>query len=225
MPVTEWCNQYREALHGAANSPQAEAMSAYMRNQFSFLGIPAPQRRILTRKIANSARKSLNEREILSLAQLLWHEKEREFQYAACDLLAASVGKLGLSSLPQLEQLVEQKSWWDTVDSLAGKVIGPIILANQKGHLRMDELAHAPSLWLRRVAILYQLGWKTATDQERLLHNCLGNAQDQNFFIRKAIGWALRQYARSEPEIVRGWLANYHLLFSPLSRREASRHL
>jgi 3-methyladenine DNA glycosylase AlkD len=166
--------------------------------------------------------------DLLSLAQALWDLPEREFQYVAVDLLAKHHPLLDLDNLPRLLELVQRHPWWDTVDGLAG-VVGKILLrarAEQPDVQRhMDACLGHSSLWVRRVAMLHQLGWKVQTDEARLLRYALALAPETEFFIRKAIGWALRDYARTWPETVRAFLSEHGQRLSALTRREAGKHL
>jgi 3-methyladenine DNA glycosylase AlkD len=144
------------------------------------------------------------------------------------DLLAKHHRQLGVDSLSHLLQLVQRRVWWDTVDGLAG-VVGDILLRARAGQpevqRQMDDWLGHPSLWVRRVAMLHQLGWKAQTDQARLFRYALVLAPDTEFFIRKAIGWALRDHARTQPEAVRAFLADHSHVLSGLTRREAGKHL
>ena len=218
--------QIEAALRPLADAQQAVPMRAYMLNQFAFLGIRATARRQALRglpKLSGWAAPQL-----LALADRLWELPEREFQYVAVDLLAKYHRQLGPESLAHLLQLVQRKPWWDTVDALAG-VVGDILLRARAGQPEvqraMDACLSHPNLWVRRVAMLHQLGWKAQTDEVRLLHYALTLAPEPDFFIRKAIGWALRDHARSRPEAVRAFLAQHAQSLSGLTRREAGKHL
>lgn len=218
--------QIEAALRPLADAQQAVPMRAYMLNQFAFLGIHATARRQALRglpKLSGWAAPQL-----LALADRLWDLPEREFQYVAVDLLAKYYRQLGPESLAHLLQLVQRKPWWDTVDALAG-VVGDILLRARAGQPEvqraMDACLSHPNLWVRRVAMLHQLGWKAQTDEVRLLHYALTLAPEPDFFIRKAIGWALRDHARSRPEAVRAFLAQHAQSLSGLTRREAGKHL
>ena len=162
------------------------------------------------------------------LAEALWDLPEREFQYVAVDLLTKHHRQLDLYSLPRLLQLVQRHSWWDTVDGLAG-VVGDILLQARGGQRDvqrpMDACLSHSNQWMRRVAMLHQLGWKAQTDEARLLRYALALAPETDFFIRKAIGWALRDYARTRPEAVCDFLAQHAQRLSGLTRREAGKHL
>lgn len=218
--------QIEGALRALADAQQAQPMRAYMQDQFAFLGIHATPRRQALRALPGL--KDWTAPALLALAEALWALPEREFQYAAVDLLAKYHRQLDLQSLPSLIALVQRKSWWDSVDALAG-VVGDILLqARQQGHdgqHTMDSCLGHSNVWVRRVAMLHQLGWKEQTDESRLLTYALRLASEPDFFIRKAIGWALRDYARTRPEAIRAFLAQHGQVFSGLTRREAGKHL
>ncbi len=226
MPsVAIWLAPIEAALRALADAQQAEPMKAYMLGQFEFLGIRAGPRREALKglmKFTGTAD------ELLALAEALWRLPEREFRYAAIDLLAKHHKRLDVSALPRILQLVQTDPWWDTVDGLAG-VVGDILLqakASQPDVQRhMDACLVHPHLWVRRVAMLHQLGWREQTDPERLLRYALTLAPEKDFFIRKAIGWALRDHARTQPDAVRDFLARHADQLSGLTRREAGKHL
>jgi 3-methyladenine DNA glycosylase AlkD len=218
--------QVDAALRPLADPVQAAPMRAYMLDQFAFLGIRATPRRQALRGLPRL--NTWMAADLLSVAEALWKMPEREFQYVAVDLLAKHHGQLGMESLPSLLQLVQRHAWWDTVDGLAG-VVGDILL---RAHTRqpevqrqMDDWLGHPSLWVRRVAMLHQLGWKVQTDQARLFRYALALAPETDFFIRKAIGWALRDHARTQPDAVRAFLMAHAHVLSGLTRREAGKHL
>jgi 3-methyladenine DNA glycosylase AlkD len=219
-------SQINAALRPLADLAQAVPMRAYMLDQFAFLGIRATSRRQALRGLPRL--NTWMAADLLSVAEALWDLPEREFQYVAVDLLAKHHGQLGMESLPSLLQLVQRHAWWDTVDGLAG-VVGDILLRERAGQAdvqhQMDDWLGHPSLWVRRVAMLHQLGWKVQTDQARLFRYALALAPETDFFIRKAIGWALRDRARTQPEAVRTFLADHAHVLSGLTRREAGKHL
>jgi len=218
--------QIEAALRPLADAVQAVPMRAYMLDQFAFLGIRATPRRQALRGLPRL--KTWTAPKLLALAESLWELPEREFQYVAVDLLSIHHKQLDLDSLPRLLQLVQRKSWWDTVDGLAG-VVGDAVLQAQidtrDGQSAMDACLVHSNLWVRRVAMLHQLGWKEKTDEARLLRYALTLAPETEFFIRKAIGWALRDYARSKPKVVRAFLSAHAQHLSGLTRREAGKHL
>jgi 3-methyladenine DNA glycosylase AlkD len=213
------------ALRAQADPQLSGPMRAYMLDQFEFLGIRAgPRREVLKGlpKFVGSAD------ELLSLAEALWRLPEREFRYAAIDMLAKHHQKLDPTALPRLLTLVQTDPWWDTVDGLAAVVSDLVLRAKAvqpEVQTWMDPCLTHPHLWVRRVAMLHQLGWKGQTDQARLFRYALALAHEKDFFIRKAIGWALRDHARSQPDAVRTFLLEHAEQLSGLTRREAGKHL
>lgn len=224
--VGDLLSQIEAALRPLADAQQAIPMRAYMLDQFEFLGIRATPRRQALRSLPRL--KAFSAAELLNAAEALWALPEREFQYVAVDLLSKYHRQLDMDSLPRLLQLVQRRSWWDTVDGLAG-VVGDILLQARTDHedvqRHMDACLTHSNLWVRRVAMLHQLGWKAQTDEVRLLRYALALAPENDFFIRKAIGWALRDYAYTRPDVVRAFLAQHAPALSGLTRREAGKDL
>lgn len=196
-----------------ADPRQAAAMRAYMRDQFAFLGIPSPLRRQLSKPFLDS--------DPMPVALACWELPEREFQYFACDLLARHAKKLTPADLPALRTLITTKPWWDTVDALAANVVGPVVSGDQTP---MDAWAADDNLWVVRTAILHQLRYRAATDVERLFAYTRENRHHKDFFVRKGIGWALREYAKTDPAAVRNFVAE-HPDLSGLSKREALKNI
>lgn len=217
--MNDFALQVQQHLQALGDSDKAKWMASYMKGKFAFLGIQTPVRRQaslpLLRAFAGNP---------IEAAEALWALPEREYQYVAVDLLRRQSKQLSGAHLPALEALVQDKSWWDSVDGLA-VTIGGIVLRQPELARRMDSLIGSPNLWLRRVALLHQLEWKESTNEARLFDYCRQCAEEKEFFIRKAIGWALRQYARTNPVAVRGFLDMYREKLSGLSFREASKHL
>jgi 3-methyladenine DNA glycosylase AlkD len=195
-------------------------MAAYMRNQYAFLGIPSPERRQLQRE-ALAGLAGPDEQQLASVLHELWGRAEREYQYAAADIAARWAGVSGPNALGLFRELICTKSWWDTVDALASHVVGPLVAADPDLAREMDAWIDDENLWLRRTAILHQLGYKAATDADRLFGYCLRRAHEREFFIRKAIGWALREYSKTGAAAVTAFVATHETELSPLSRREA----
>jgi 3-methyladenine DNA glycosylase AlkD len=208
------------ALAGAANSDHIAGMRAYMREQFDFLGVATPARRAAVKSILKSL-KGIGAAALLRHANELWELPEREFQYVAIDLLAMHSKELETRHVANLLQLVQKKSWWDSVDGLAS-LIGDVLRGKHEG---MDDCVRHSNMWLRRVALLHQLGWREHVDQQRLFAYCLLLALEKEFFIQKAIGWALRDYAHHNPDAVRAFLLAESYRLPALSYREANKHL
>lgn len=207
------------ALQPLADRDRAVAMAAYQQNFFPFLGIQTPVRRKAVHALLRAY-----EGDALAAADILWHRREREYQYVACDLLAMKANTLTAAALEPLLLMAQRKSWWDSVDSLV-KTVGKLVQQTPALVHHMDELIVHEDFWLRRIALLHQLGWKENTDADRLFRYCLQQAGEKEFFIRKAIGWALRDYAHHDPLAVAEFLAHNGAVLSPLSRREAAKHL
>ena len=199
---------------------RAVAMAAYMRDQFPFLGIASPERAAL-QQLALAGLAKPTEGELELAVRELWALPEREYQYAGMDLLARNVKVLSPGFLETAPWLLTTKSWWDTVDTLAARVVGPLVLRNPQVRETMDSWATEPNFWIVRTAILHQLRFKSATDSARLFRYCEIHAGDTEFFIRKAIGWALREYSKTDAAAVRRFVFEHEGDLSGLSKREA----
>jgi 3-methyladenine DNA glycosylase AlkD len=212
------------ALHAVltplADPARAPAMRAYMRDQFDYLGIPTPQRRFAAKPMLREFKGDAPEI-LLQCASELWEQPLREYQYIAIDLLAMHWKQLDVTHLSALFSLVQRKSWWDTVDGLAG-IVSDVLRHRHDG---MDDALNHNNFWMRRIALLHQLGWRDKTDADRLYAYCLALAHEKEFFIQKAIGWALRDYARHAPDEVRDFTQRHQARLSALSFREANKHL
>ena len=212
-----------EALEPLADAQQAVGMRAYMRDQFQYLGIPTPARRAVVLRLVKEWNPT-SAAELRAAAEGLWRLREREYAYAALDLLAKRSALLGLENLEWLLKLALREPWWDTVDALV-KVIGAIVhREGAKGRRAMDRALKHKSLWIRRIAMLHQLGRKGETDAERLFAYADTLAREEEFFIRKAVGWALRDYAWHDPKAVRVYLLSARGRLSGLTYREAGKH-
>jgi 3-methyladenine DNA glycosylase AlkD len=205
-----------------ANPAQAGPMKKYMRDQFEYLGIKSPQLKTLFRRaIEENGLPPLEELE--NVIRELWDLPQREYQYLAIGLMERLEKKLPSSAIKTLEYMIVHKSWWDTVDNIS-HIVG--VLFKHYPDVREKYLAKwraSNNFWLRRTAILFQLDFKQETDFELLSDIIQENLGSNEFFINKAIGWALRQYARSDPKAVKKFVKATPL--HPLSRREAMKHL
>jgi 3-methyladenine DNA glycosylase AlkD len=212
-----------DRMRAAADPVRAVAMRAYMRDQFPFLGIPSPR---LTALVRSLALPKPTEETLAEQALFLWAQPEREFQYVACGQLRRHVKVCGPGFLDVTRDLIVAKSWWDTVDTLASHTVGPLVRKYQAPLLPiMDAWIVDDNLWLARTAILHQLGYKESTDAARLFRYCARQAGHPDFFIRKAIGWALREYSRIDPPAVRAFVHAHETVLSGLSKREALRNI
>lgn len=203
---------------------RAPAMEAYMRDQFPFLGLSATARRSAARTALAGLPKPA-EAELGEIARACWAREEREYHQFACDYLITHLKVPGPAFLDVAEELITRKSWWDTVDPLATRFVGGLVTRHPSLAARMDDWSGSANMWLIRTAILHQLHYGAETNTTRLFAYCTAQAGHQDFFVRKAIGWALRHYARTDPSAVRSYLTAHATDLSPLSIREASKHL
>ncbi|WP_088034991.1 DNA alkylation repair protein [Evansella clarkii] len=218
MQVQDFATQFKVM----ENKEKAAGMSAYMKNHFEFLGIQTPERRKITARLFKEWEAGKNPID-WKLVFTLWEQSEREYQYVAIDYLVKSKRYLSAGDLTQIKELITSKSWWDTVDSLASAVVGYIVKTFPEQAEVMDEWIEDDNMWIKRTAILHQLSYKENTDEERLFNYCEKHSDDKEFFIAKAIGWALRQYGKTNPESVIKFAEDTPL--QNLSKREALKHL
>ncbi|MCP5101568.1 MAG: DNA alkylation repair protein [Chloroflexi bacterium] len=206
-----------------ADPVKAKPMQAYMRDQFPYLGIKTPERKALFKQFITEHRlPSLEQVEPLVLT--LWHMPEREYQYVAMEFIAKFKKKMPADAVPLMETLITTKSWWDTIDTIAARIVGPLFqkYPEAKAHY-LPIWRQSDDFWLRRTALLHQLGYKTDTDFGLLCELINENLGSTEFFINKAIGWALREYSKTDGTAVIHFVHNSNLV--PLSHREALKWL
>jgi 3-methyladenine DNA glycosylase AlkD len=219
----DYVAELKNLFRNHANPANALPMQKYMRYQFPFLGIKTPERQALLRQFLKEH--PLDEAQVAEVARGLWLLPEREFHYVAMDLLL-KLKKRGWyqDDLGLLEELIIQKSWWDTVDVLAPRMVGPYVQQYpQEGRQALDRWIESDNKWLRRSSLIHQLRFKEKTDEKLLYDYILKCRDSKEFFIQKAIGWALREYAKTNPESVLRFVELTDL--PALSRREALKHL
>ncbi|WP_100372299.1 DNA alkylation repair protein [Bacillus sp. FJAT-45037] len=201
----------------------AEWSENYLRNQFTCLGIRTPIRKQLIKEHIKVH--GLPERESLKeVIFSLWNLPAREYQHAALDILQHSKKSLTPEDMEWLSPLITSKSWWETVDTLAPNIFGYLFteypdLVNQYA----DQWINDDQMWLQRTAILFQLKYKEKTNEDRLFAYIQRRSESNEFFVQKAIGWSLREYAKSNPNRVKLFVSETSL--KPLSQREALKHL
>lgn len=215
--------ELRELFSEYADADSAAAMEAYMKGIAPFFGIKTELRRTLLKHYL-ATMPPVQSAESVALARLLYAQPQREFHYTALELLQRMHKQWRGDELALFEQLIQEKSWWDTVDVIATKLVAPYLLRfpDQRA-AAVNRWIHSPDMWLRRTALIFQNPYKHKTDED-LLYNCIRMcAHDGEFFIRKGIGWALREWAKTSPESVTAFVASEPL--SALCRREAMKHL
>ena len=224
--------QLENALDSKGNATDSAAMKKYMRDKFEFYGVKSPLRRKTVKEIFADQDKGLPIKEVREFAQILWGKPQRELQYVAMEFLEKHRKELCKEeadfeeNIAFFEMLVTSKSWWDTVDMLAYKLVGFLVQTHPtKGKPVMQKWISSDNMWLRRTAILHQLCRKECTDEKMLFQFCLARCHEDEFFIRKAIGWSLRDYARTKPNKVKKFLQQHKDSLSTLSYNEAAKHL
>ncbi len=198
-------------------------MRSYMRDRFEFVGVKTPQRRRASKQLV-TASKRLDLDGLVELVDELRARPERELHYVASDVLRANDGRLPPELIEPIRRWITTDAWWDTVDAIASPTVGTMVRSHPSLVDVMDEWIDA-ELWLARTAIIHQLRFGGDTDEERLFRYARRRADDPEFFIRKGIGWALRQYARTAPEAVRTFVDAHRDELAPLTVREATKHL
>lgn len=208
-------------LFEANKSLEAEGMEKYMKNLFPFLGIKRPLRNELQKQfLKKNGLPEINQ--FSEVIKELWSMPEREYQYFALDLMDKMKNKVPRESINLYKYTITNKSWWDTVDMIAAKLVGNHIQKHPEDLKLIDEWSTDNHMWLRRTAILHQLKYKSNTDTERLKTYIESNLGSQEFFINKAIGWVLREYGKTNPNYVLAFVES-HPNLSKLSKKEALR--
>ena len=209
-------------LEAAKDPHKAGPMEAYLRHQFSFLGVAAPERNALYKKYFPSAKKT----KVIdwNFVDICWEKEPREYQYVAANYLKAMQSYLTENDLPKLERQVVTKSWWDTVDIL-DRVVGSLVYDKPELEERILQWSLSDNIWLRRVAIDHQLLRKEKTNVQLMEKILLNNLNQTEFFINKAIGWALRDYSKTNPIWVAGFIEKNKERMADLSIKEASKYL
>lgn len=224
MTPAAFVRQVRLAFEERRNPELAAPMSRYLLDQFPFLGLRTPALVAALAPILSAAMPFAGDEEFLATAaRKLWRLPEREYHHAAAYVLYRQQKRLTPVSLALLRELITTNSWWDSVDALATRCVGPLVARHGRLAAEMDAWSQDTNMWIRRAAIIHQLGYKDRTDTARLFAYCAANARDPEFFIRKAIGWALRQYARTDARAVVRFVTD-HPELSNLSKREALKH-
>jgi 3-methyladenine DNA glycosylase AlkD len=217
----------RKGLAELADPRKAPDMQRYMKSEMPFYGVPSTERRALGKQLF-AAHPLSDVDEWRATVLSLWRDAEyREERYVAIDLSGHRRYQPWQTPdlLPMYDELIVTGAWWDFVDELANRRVGPLLRAHRAEVTPLlRRWATDPDLWRRRTSIICQLSFKEDTDTDLLTYAIEANAADRDFFIRKGIGWALRQFARTEPAWVQAFV-DAHPALSPLSRKEATKHL
>lgn len=209
----------KAAFEPHRESERAAGMAAYMRNLFPFIGIPTTERRRLAKDSLLGLPRPA-EADLVEATRALYGLAEREYHYVAVELAASNVRACDVRFLEHARWMVTTHSWWDTVDGIAASVVGALVRQHPELTAAMDTWIEDENIWVARTAILHQLRYKEHTEATRLFRYCDRRAAHPDFFIRKAIGWALREYSKTDPEAVRGYIESRAESLSGLSKRE-----
>ncbi|SEE06474.1 3-methyladenine DNA glycosylase AlkD [Arthrobacter alpinus] len=215
----------RPALDQVSLTEKAEGMALYMKSSMPYLGVPSPAVRKTVRALAKE-HPFANVEELHATVMALWTAAQfREERYAAIMLTDSRLGKGEMGLLPFYGVVIGTGQWWDFVDSVAPRLCELLQMHRDTMDPLLRQWSVHENFWFRRASIIAQLPAKAATDLN-LLSGVIGpNLDDKEFFIRKAIGWALRQHGKTDPEWVRSYVQEHAAQLSPLSRREALKHL
>lgn len=207
-----------------ANREKALPMENYMKNKFSFLGIKTDERRAILKMHWKNHKPEVKQN-FRSIAWELFQKNEREFHYCGLEIMIdEGIKSNTIEDIHLIEKLIITDSWWDTVDFLAKYVLGNYLLQFPDEILKtIEHFSNSENMWLNRSAILFQLSYKKETNFELLKAICEQHKNSNEFFIQKAIGWALRDYSRFNPNGVKEYVNSTQL--KPLSQREALRNL
>lgn len=210
-----------QGLKEVANPEDAIHMKAYMKDQFEFLGVKTPVRRKLSKVFFKKNSSLAIDWKFIHQA---WDNPYREMQYVVLDYLQLKQKALTPSDLPKIKKLAQTKPWWDTIDFLC-RSVGYICLHYPETKKFVLEWSRDEDFWLRRLAIEHQLLQKEETDVQLLEQILINNLNQTEFFINKAIGWALRDYSKTNPDWVLEFIEKYKDKLSKLSIKEGSKYL
>jgi 3-methyladenine DNA glycosylase AlkD len=219
------CGFVAAALGEQADPEKAARMQAYMKTDMPFYGVQKPGRKpILKELVAQYPPETREEYEELVLA--LWELPHREERYVSLGVATAHEEFIVPDSLPLYKKLIVEGAWWDLVDEVATHMIRPLVIGYPTEVWPVvDTWIGDEDMWLRRSAIICQVGTKESADAERLFRFCLARAHESEFFIRKAVGWALREHAKTDPSAVAEFVRAHRSELSDLSFREATKHI
>ncbi len=219
---TDYIDNLKESYNFVRNPTQAAVMSAYMKNLFPFFGIPSPLRKEIFK--THLAKNGLPDyRQLFAIIKNCYEQPEREYHYFAIELAGKFAKKADESFVPIMEYLITKNSWWDSVDSVASNCTRHFFMRNVSLQIPVTgKWMNSGNMWLQRASILFQLNYRQQTNEQLLFNYILELQHSKEFFIQKAIGWALREYAKHNRKAVEQFIEKATLM--PLSIREAQKH-
>ena len=217
-------NKLETAFQENSNPENAFAMAKYMRNHFSFFGIKTEDRRLIFKTICKENQLEISENP-RAIALKLYSKTQRELHYCAIEILIKQLkGNYKKEDIQLIEKLLITNSWWDSVDTIAKNVLGEYLVEHPlETENVIERFSNSKNMWLNRSAILFQLGYKQKTNFDLLKSECEKHKNSDEFFIQKAIGWALREYAKTNQQAVKNYVINTNL--KPLSKKEALKNI
>jgi len=218
--ITELETKFKTKKHPENALPMAK----YMKDLFPFFGIKTDERRAIFKSICKTHQAEIN-KNARAISWELFLKKERELQYCGIELLIKNLkNKYVIDDIIWIEKLLITNSWWDSVDTISKFILGDYLQQfPAEIPTVVSRFSNAENIWLNRSVILFQLGYKSQTDFKLLQSLCTKHSNSNEFFIRKAIGWALREYAKTDPEAVRKFVLQTNL--KPLSKKEALKNI
>jgi len=221
--ATVYINELSEAFQSAGDAKRAAQQSAYMRDQFSFLGIAANARKETLKPFFRKENRP-RKKDLEIVVKTLWQKPEREYQYAAQELASKYLRESEIKDIELFEWMITTKSWWDTVDFIAATLVGNYFHHYPESLKEINEKwLKSGNIWLQRSTLIFQLKYKDQVNDQLLKANILALSGSKEFFINKAIGWALREYGKVNPQWVKSFVGKTGL--SNLSRREALKRI
>ncbi|AJR06264.1 DNA alkylation repair protein [Photobacterium gaetbulicola] len=214
----------QQRMAEAGNVNDAKAMQAYMKTDQPFYGVKAPERKAIFKQ-AREHTKITSFIEYKRLVLWLWSGENREEQYLALDVAEYYKAFRTIDAFPVYEEMLTEASHWDTVDKIASSLIGPLVKEHRELEQVVRNWRQSDNMWLCRASLLVHLKHKSETNLSLLEETILMLASENEFFIRKAIGWVLREYAKTDSDYVRSFVQRYQEQLSPLSRQEALKNL
>ncbi len=208
----------------SSNAENALAMAKYMKDLFPFYGIKTDERRAILKSVCKKHQTEINSN-IRAIGWELFLKKERELQYCGIEIIIKNLkNNYIIEDIVWIEKLLITNSWWDSVDTISKYILGSYLEQFPTEITTVvQRFSNAENIWLNRSVILFQLGYKSTTDFNLLQSLCLKHSHSNEFFIRKAIGWALREYAKTDPDAVRKFVLQTNL--KPLSKKEALKNI
>lgn len=213
-----------ELLRKHSNAENKSPMEAYMKHKFKFLGIKSPERKMLLKQFVTENKHKISS-QCRDLIKDLYELPEREFHYCAMEISDKFLkNKYKINDIDLIKRLISNYSHWDSVDFIAKHILGNYLMCYpNKTKKIISEFSSSKNIWLNRSAILFQLGYKERTNSDLLFNLCRTHANSKEFFIKKAIGWALREYGKVNPQSVIKFIKANQL--SALSQKEALRNI